>query len=100
MLLLAAALAAPAEQPKPEVNEDLAASEKDDLKTEASHWGGGHWGGYGGKIRVYNGIFLFIIFFMYLFFHVFFYDDFDLIKVSLRDYYVLTTLKSIVSQNV
>lgn len=48
LLLLVAALAAPTEVA--DAKEDLAAAEKDDLKTEASHWGGGNYGGYGGKL--------------------------------------------------
>lgn len=58
-LLLALALAAPAEQKpvetfKAEEKDDLATADKDDLKTAASHWGG-HWGGYGGHYGGHYG---------------------------------------------
>ncbi|CAK1603754.1 unnamed protein product [Parnassius mnemosyne] len=53
--LLIAVTAAPTEQL------DQAASEKEDLQTAASHWGGhwggygGHWGGWGGYYPYYSG---------------------------------------------
>ncbi|KAJ8732418.1 hypothetical protein PYW07_015017 [Mythimna separata] len=53
-LLFALSHAAPAEEKPVETfkveseKDDLATADKDDLKTAATHWGGGHWGGYGG----------------------------------------------------